>query len=317
MVMFRSWLLVGVVLTGSVWASGFWRPGELLFPDAWAGPTVNPAELAGLRGPELWLDQVQIRGSSAAGGGLVTAGPVYRTRRFSIGARLGWPEHYAFYAAYAPPPFGMALWAGQSPLLDTVEAAGGWASTGVEWGLGLGWAGPQDHRAWLWWFLGPEPGHHRALLGYRLPLGGGWGLIEIRDTFGPRHDGFDLALSYGTERRSGELRQRYVLLFQPNMSRAGFGFQLTGRYELRAPLWNPSHRVLFGGGLSARAWVQHEGERRGLLLGAGPVHLHHTYEVALGNSLLRLDLPALALVLAADEVRMDWRVALQARVRWP
>ncbi|HHO57647.1 MAG TPA: hypothetical protein ENJ85_00570, partial [Oceanithermus profundus] len=55
-----------------------WRTGDLLFPDAWAGASANPAELALLAGHELWIDDARVVGRSGNDGGYVGLQAVYR-----------------------------------------------------------------------------------------------------------------------------------------------------------------------------------------------------------------------------------------------
>ena len=290
-----------------------WRPGDLLFPDVWMGAFANPADLALLAGHELWIDDAWVAGRSGNGGGYVGLQAVYRSRPFSIGARLQPRRHYAVYTAFAPQPFGLAFWVEQAQVANTPEGRG----RGLRWGLGTGWAGPEGHRAWLWWFLGPQPRHHLVRLGYRVPLGHAWGLIEIDDRFEPEQNDFDLTLSYGIERNVQSLRQRYALVFDPNMTEEGFGFRLTGRFSVTAPLWIERYRLIAGGGVQTRAWWAYRGAHPGLRLSVRSAQFGNLFEAEWGRTVLRFILPELQLGLSGDDLQLGWRVGFQALVRWP
>ncbi|WP_287409377.1 hypothetical protein [Oceanithermus sp.] len=292
-----------------------WRTGDLLFPDAWAGASANPAELALLAGHELWIDDARVVGRSGNDGGYVGLQAVYRSRPFSIGARFQPRRRYAVYAAVAPRPYGLALWVEQGR--EAVALSQEDPRQGLRWGLGAGWAGPEGHRAWLWWFLGPQPRHHLVRLGYRVPLGDAWGLVEIDDRFEPEQGDFDLTLSYGIERNAGEVRRRYALVFDPGMTDEGFGFHLTGRFSVDAPLWRSNYRLVATGGVQTRAWWRYAGRHRGLRLSVRSARFGNLFEARWGRTVLRFTLPGLDLGLSGDDLRLGWRIGFRALIRWP
>lgn len=311
---------LALALGALVQADELWRPGELLFPDAWAGPTVNPAELARLEAPELWLQtwvRTQEGSTPYTTWGHLRA--IYRAPGFSVGGGTGLDYYRAeVYGAYAWPPFGMALWARKAHLDIPVALAAGPPSSGVELGLGAGWAGEGGHRAWLWWLHGPEPGRHRMRVGYRLPLGPAFGLIEIEDDF--KAGRFRLDLAYGYEVRRPSLQQRYRFDLHPEMDANGFGFDLTGAFEVRAPLWRPELRAVVGGGARTRVWIRHRGNDThpaGLRLFFAAARWTHAFETRVGDARLRFELPYLHLGLGANDVRLDWGLRLQARMGLP
>ena len=316
-------LAILTLLLGTAWADAFWpETGKLLFPDAWAGPTVNPAELSLLQEHELLLDGAfRTLGDSRP---FTTWGNLrvyYRAPRFSIGAGTGLDYYRAeLYGAYAFEPFGVAFHARRARANEGVV----WASEenhryGMELGLGIGWAGPREHRAWLWWFAGPQPQRYRIRMGYRLPLGRAFALIETTDEFKRGGGRFDLSLSYGWEPAGAHLQQRYAFTLNPGMDSSGFGFHLSGNFQVLAPLWRPELRVLVSGGAGTRAWIRYKASRdpAGVQVGLHKLRWRNTLEAEFGNTLMRFDVPYLDLGVFTDDVRLNWGARLEARIRWP